>query len=422
MDHAGAPRAKLSGWRAWLRPAPDSALATARRQGRSAWTEWVHLMWSAWVFTTPLFTPDGYSARWLLLTLLSYPLFVLLYALVLLRPERQAWRPALAMIALATLLLPWYASGMSYFVFGCVMLRSQRARSLLRYVLLLAVLNAAFVGFALWLGYPWQAVVWLPLVALIVGTVVHVEHANHATDAALRLSHDEVRRLAALAERERIGRDLHDLLGHTLSLVALKSDLAARLVERDPAAARAEIDAVSRVARDALAQVRSAVSGIRAAGIAAELASARLLLECDGVALRHDWDERGLAGGALPPRVENTLALVLREAVTNIQRHARAQSAEISMRATDDGITLRIRDDGRGGAIVPGNGVGGMRERIEVLGGRLDIGPAGGHGTLVEAWLPLPAQPAGDNEHGPDHDHPDGIADAGLRPATDGGA
>ncbi|MBJ6981589.1 sensor histidine kinase [Luteimonas sp. MC1572] len=420
MEHAGAHRAKLSGWRAWVQPAPDSALAAVQRQGRSAWTEWVHLMWSAWVFTTPLFTPDGYSTRWALLTLLTYPLFVLLYACVLLRPERNAWRYALAMIALGMLLLPWYPSGMSYFVFGCVMLRSQRARSLVRYVLLLAVLNAAFVGFALWLGYPWQAVVWLPLVALIVGTIVHVEHASHAADAALRLSHDEVRRLAALAERERIGRDLHDLLGHTLSLVALKSDLAARLVERDPAAARAEIDAVSRVARDALAQVRSAVSGIRAAGIAAELASAKLLLECDGVGLRHDWDERGLAGGALPARVETTLALVLREAVTNIQRHARAQSAEITMRAAGEGITLRIRDDGRGGAIVPGNGVGGMRERIESLGGRMDIGPAPGGGTVVEAWLPLSAHAAGDHDH--DHENPDGPADAGLRRATDGGA
>src|SRR5690606_29047101 len=226
-----------------------------------------------------------------------------------------------------------------------------------------------------------------------------VDMANRRTDAALRLSHDEVRRLAALAERERIGRDLHDLLGHTLSLVALKSDLAARLVERDPVAARSEIDAVSRVAREALAQVRSAVSGIRAAGIAAELASAKLLLECDGVALRHDWDESGLAGGALPSRVETTLALVLREAVTNIQRHAHARSAEIALRAEgSDGVVLRISDDGRGGAFAPGNGLGGMRERVEALGGRLVIDSVRGRGTVVEVWLPLAANDDEDSE------------------------
>src|SRR5690606_35477501 len=123
-------------------------------------------------------------------------------------------------------------------------------------------------------------------------------------DAALSLSHEEVRRLAALAERERIGRDLHDLLGHTLSMVALKSDLAGRMLERDPQAARAEIGEVSRVAREALAQVRRAVSGIRAAGIAAELASAKLLLETDGVAFSYRFDE-GFSDSALPPGVES---------------------------------------------------------------------------------------------------------------------
>lgn len=377
------------GWRRWFAPAPDSLMAATLRQGRPRWTEWVHLMWSVWVFTTPLFTPEGYSLRWLLLTLASYPLFVWLYAMALLRPQRVAPRYALGMVALSFVLLPWYPSGMSYFIFGCVMLRTWRMASLRDYLLALGGLGVVFVGLALAVGYPWQALVWLPLVTMIVAMVVHAEHVGQRKDAALRLSHDEVRRLAGLAERERIGRDLHDLLGHTLSLVALKSDLAARLVERDPAAARSEIDAVSRIARDALAQVRSAVSGIRSAGIAAELASAKLLLECDGVTLRHDWDEGGLAGGGLSPAIENALALVVREAATNVQRHAGARSAEVALRADGDGVLLRISDDGRGGAIAPGNGLVGMRERVEALGGRLGVDSKRGHGTVVEAWLPL---------------------------------
>ena len=396
MRQAVIPPPASKGWRTWLAPAPDSLMAATLRQGRPRWSEWVHLMWTMWVFITPLFAPGGYDLRWLLLTLLSYPLFLLLYALALLRPAREALRYAMAMAALSIVLLPWYPSGMSYFVFGCVMLRGWRAGSLLNYLLVLAALNTVFVGLALALGYPWQALVWLPLVTVIGGLIVHAEHVGQRKDAALRLSHDEVRRLAALAERERIGRDLHDLLGHTLSLVALKSDLAARLVERDPVAARAEIDAVSRVAREALAQVRSAVSGIRSAGIAAELASAKLLLECDGVALRHDWNERGLAGDALPPGVENALALVVREAVTNVQRHAHADSAEVALRAEAGGVLLRISDDGRGGAIAPGNGLGGMRERVEALGGRLAVDSARGRGTVVEAWLPLAANDGDD--------------------------
>lgn len=219
--------------------------------------------------------------------------------------------------------------------------------------------------------------------------------------AELKLSHDEVRRLATLAERERIGRDLHDLLGHTLSLVALKSDLAGKLLARGDGsdaraaeartAAQREIAEVSRVAREALAQVRSAVTGIRAAGIAAELVSAKLLLETDGVAFASQVDPRWLEGGALPDEVERALAMTVREAMTNIQRHARARNASVELETIDGEAVLRIVDDGRGGAIVPGNGLDGMRERIEALGGRLRIDSRRGEGTRIEARLPLKA-------------------------------
>ena len=219
--------------------------------------------------------------------------------------------------------------------------------------------------------------------------------------AELKLSHDEVRRLATVAERERIGRDLHDLLGHTLSLVALKSDLAGKLLARGEgddaraaearAAAQREIAEVSRVAREALAQVRSAVTGIRAAGIAAELVSAKLLLETDGVAFASQVDPRWLEGGALRAEVETALAMTVREAVTNIQRHARARRASVELETIGGDAVLRIVDDGRGSDIVPGNGLGGMRERIEALGGRLRIESRRGEGTRIEARLPLQA-------------------------------
>lgn len=224
---------------------------------------------------------------------------------------------------------------------------------------------------------------------------------NQRKRAELKLSHDEVRRLATLAERERIGRDLHDLLGHTLSLVALKSDLAAKLLQRGDtaetrAAAQREIADVSRVAREALAQVRSAVTGIRAAGIAAELVSAKLLLECDGVNFASTIDPRWLEGGALPANVENALALTVREAVTNIQRHARANGARVELETVGGEAVLRIVDDGRGGAIMPGNGLRGMRERIESVGGRLRVDAVRGEGTRIEARVPLAKDDAAD--------------------------
>lgn len=373
-----------------FQPAPDSITGHCLRQGRSPWLDMVHLLWSAWVFITPAFSPGGYNARWAALTAVSYPLFVLLYARVLVAPARTAWRPAAAMIVLCLVLLPWYPSGMSYFVFGCVFLHVHGRRSAWVAVGQVLLLGLGFVAYAFLLGYPWQAVVWMPLVTLIVGAVVQVDRMSERADAALKLSQEEVRRLAAAAERERIGRDLHDLLGHTLSMVALKSDLAARLVERDPDAARREIGEVASGARQALDQVRRAVSGIRAAGLAGELASARLLLETDGVEFGYELGEGG-DGSALPAAVESVLALTVREAATNIQRHARASQARVRFAIEGGEAVLLVEDDGRGGAIVPGNGLAGMRERVEAARGTLAIGRGPRGGTRIEARLPLAA-------------------------------
>jgi two-component system sensor histidine kinase DesK len=379
-------------WPPWSHYAPDSLVAHDVRMGRPAWTGFVHLVWSVWVFLTPAFSGGafGYTWRWALLTLLSYPLFLVLYTVSLLASPRRAHVAAAGMVALCFAMLPWYPGGLSYFVFGCVMLQPHRGRSVLRYIGLLALLNVALISYALAIGYPWQALVWMPTVTAIIGVLVMVDKINCEREATLKLSQDEVRRLAALAERERIGRDLHDLLGHTLSMVALKSDLAGRLIERDVDAARNEIAEVSRVARDALSQVRRAVSGIRAAGIAAELASAKLLLESDGVAFAYRLDD-AFSENALPPRVESALALTMREAATNIQRHARAGRAEATFGIESGEAVLRIVDDGRGGGIVPGNGLCGMRERIEAVRGRLRIDSGQGKGTQIEARVPLAA-------------------------------
>ncbi|MEO6688858.1 MAG: sensor histidine kinase, partial [Dokdonella sp.] len=193
------------------------------------------------------------------------------------------------------------------------------------------------------------------------------------------------RRLASLAERERIGRDLHDLLGHTLSLITLKSELAVKLFDRDPLAARREIVDVERVARDALGQVRRAVSGIRTAGLGAELASARLLLESIDVRLDYTLPDAGL-----PPEIETVLALTVREAVTNIQRHARATRARVEVAVDASEAHALVIDDGVGQTIVPGNGLSGMRERLQSLGGSLEIASVRGKGTCITARLPLP--------------------------------
>jgi two-component system sensor histidine kinase DesK len=378
-------RDRLRGWAAAsLAYAPDSSVAGNLRRGKSPWTDGVHLLWSVWLFITPLFGGGHYGLEWAALTLTSYPLFLALYAKTILAPRRTAWIYPLGMVALCLVLLPFYPSGLSYFVFGCVMLHTGRHRSLPRYLAQVLSLNALLVVTALWVGYPWQALVWMLPMTVVIGVIVNVESAGNEKDLALQLSHDEVRRLAATAERERIGRDLHDLLGHTLSLITLKLELSRKLMDRDPAKARAEITEAEKVARHALAEVRSAVTGFRAADLAAELASARLLLESSAVALEYDPPP------PLSPDIERPLALVRRVAATTIARHARASRAEIRFARDGGQLRMRIVDDGHGAGGEEGNGIAGMRARVRELGGSLAFASARG-GTTVEVALPLPA-------------------------------
>lgn len=204
-------------------------------------------------------------------------------------------------------------------------------------------------------------------------------------DVQLRLSQDEVRRLATLAERERIGRDLHDLLGHTLSLITLKSELARRLALADPARAQQEMEEVERVARHALAEVRHAVTGMRAGDLGSELVSARLMLEASDVSLHVERPEVF----SLPASAEAALSLVLREAVTNIHRHSRATEARVVITCSGEEFSMRIMDNGCGGMAAHGNGVSGMRERVRQIGGQLVIDSPERHGTVIDVGVSM---------------------------------
>ncbi len=378
----------LSLLRSWLTPAPDSRVAAIQRQGKSPWVQSVHLLWSAWVFITPVFDRQ-FTLRWVLITLISYPLFLLLFAKSMLAPRRTAMRYALLQALMSIALAPWYPSGITYFIYGCVTTVMINARRFGPLMLQLTALNALLVVVAMLVGYPWQVLVAVPCMTMIIATISHVERMEHDKDVALKLSQEEVRRLAATAERERIGRDLHDLLGHTLSLITLKLELSRKLFDRDTEAARREVSEAERVARHALAEVRSAVTGIRATDIAAELASARLLLESSGVHLDYVAPPDGL-----PVDVERGLSLVLREAATNIARHAQASRARIDVERDANTLRLRIVDDGRGGIASDGNGLCGMRERVRALGGHLSIDSPRGRGTVLLVTVPLsPSRP-----------------------------
>jgi len=375
-------RASGSRWPAWLHPAPGSTAAAMRAAGHSPWAHAWNLLWSFWVFLGPLFQPLGVGF-WVSLSV-GYPLFLALFLLASVRPAAEVSGYVGALVVLTAVSMPWNPAAWTYGVFACAMVPYQGAW--LSSAVKIAIIQALLVLEGIFLGWPWYAYLILVGVCTSTGVGALAGRISWDKNTKLRISHEQIRQLAATAERERIGRDLHDLLGHTLSLITLKLELSRKLFDRDPAAARRELTEAEDVARHALAEVRTAVTGIRAAGFAAELASAALLLRASGV----QFDSRQQVAG-LPEAIECGLALVLREAATNIARHAHATRARASIARTGDDVRLLIEDNGRGGVHAQGNGLHGMRERVQALGGSLQLDSPPGGGTRLEIEVPLSA-------------------------------
>lgn len=285
-----------------------------------------------------------------------------------------------ALTLLGLVIVPMNTSAGVFFIYAAgFAARLDNDRAAIGTIAIIEVLVGIEVFLAHLHPFSWS---WIVVFVALIGAInIHFEGVGRSK-AKLRLAHDEIEHLAKVAERERIARDLHDLLGHTLSVIILKSELASKLAERDPERARNEIRDVERISRDALTQVRAAVRGYRSGGLQAELESARDALDAANVTLTCD-----IARTQLPPSHEAMIALAIREAVTNIVRHARATRCRIALEPRDGAYAVTIVDDGRGGDAPFGSGLSGMQERIEALGGTLTRD--GSHGTTVTIVMPV---------------------------------
>jgi len=232
----------------------------------------------------------------------------------------------------------------------------------------------------------------LPVICLL--TAFAMQGTGHlmTLNRELQEAREELARNAVAEERMRFARDLHDLLGHSLSLIALKSELARRLAEVDPPRARQEMADVEEAARRALAEVRDAVSGYRQVSCGQALAEARAALSGAGIAVRLP-----ARVPTLPGPVDAALGWVVREATTNVLRHSGARTVTVTL--TEDGAeaVLTVADDGRGPAddTEPGSGLAGLAERVGALGGALTGGAGRDGGYELRAVLPLAPVPAG---------------------------
>jgi two-component system, NarL family, sensor histidine kinase DesK len=343
---------------------------------------WMPLIWlpfTIWFFLDPLSRHAGLLG-WAANTILGL-VFILLYLQAFSRPEPYKLLSILAMSLMAATLIPFNGGAIGFLIYAAA---AGGFHTKLRRVFGLVVLDLAILGFyAHRLNLPiafWGSMFML---IVLVGFGNHFGALSHCASKKLRLAQDEIEHLAKVAERERIARDLHDLLGHTLSLITLKSELARKLVDRDPQRAKQEMQEVEHASRAALADVREAISGYRGHGLAAELIRARQTLETAGI--RVDCEA---AEVPLSPAQESVLALSLREAVTNVVRHAQAQRCSVRLKREQEACILEVADNGRGAVHAPeGNGLRGMRERLEAIGGSLQRKSEAG--TCLVIHLPL---------------------------------
>jgi two-component system, NarL family, sensor histidine kinase DesK len=368
-------------FRNWLNSeCPDPANRLPMRGWRH-WFDYDHTIWLVFLgfwFLEPYL--DHASQRtwlWLILTLV---LFIPLYLFSHSGPRRLRWVTVLGMFVLGMVYVPLNQSAWGIFIYIAVSIPeiSESANT----VIGLLLLQCGAIALESWLLHL-SAWVWSMGISftLLWGMNQLRRKQKGRGDAKLRMAQEEIEQLAKTAERERIARDMHDILGHSLSLIVLKSELAGRLLASQPARAALEIAEIETTARQALGEVRKTITGYRSEGFASELMRAAQVLETAGVRLN-----RPAKAPYLTPRHEATLSLVLREAVTNIVRHAGASECSIEVSTREDRTQLVIADDGRGDIRQEGNGLRGMRERVQELGGSLSLDS--NRGTRLQIELP----------------------------------
>jgi two-component system sensor histidine kinase DesK len=343
-------------------------------------SRWLHLIYLGNLLWAPIFDPAADWVDWALVAVVVVA-FVPMYVLAWRRPDRVRWWCLVPTVVLGALTTPFNAGAAVLFVYaGAFAGLAESRRVAMRWFVGLTALICVF-GVVSVVEMPYRLWALLPsLIFLWVIGIVQVEWSERDREGSdLRIRTARIEHLATLAERERIARDLHDLLGHTLTAIVLR----AQLVAADPARAREEAAEIERTARAALGEIRDAVTGWRSASLETELEAARTALSSLGVevVVRRD------PGLVIVGSTEHELALALREAVTNVARHARARTCHIGVEARDGELRLVIADDGIGGHAPEGNGLTGMRERIAALGGL--VARTAAAGTTVTIAVPL---------------------------------
>lgn len=356
-------------------------------------------VWLAFMSAPVKDLADGAHTPWVTaLGTLGLVVFVVSYLVLVFRPAPKmldavqvrlmlAFLGGLAVTLSLTLGTPWLVLFVYVAVSAGATLPLRTARWLIPAV------TAVLVGIGLTGDHPREIITALVFPALLGGFSMTGIRQMILTTNQLREARATVAQLAANEERLRLARDLHDLLGHSLSLITLKSELAGRMLPDHPDQAAAQVADIEQVSRQALVDVRSAVTGYRRPTLPGELAGARTALAAAGITA----DIPAEAPDDLPEKPEEVLAWALREAVTNVVRHSGARHCTVTLtpRQTLDGrvLELTVADDGRGASgTTPGNGLTGIAERLATVDGTLTTRPTNprtGKGFTLALGVPL---------------------------------
>jgi two-component system, NarL family, sensor histidine kinase DesK len=347
---------------------------------RGRWfVRWVALLYSVYFFVAPAYRHS--LTVWMEFAVV-YAAFLVLYFLA---AELAGRRQIVAFVLFFLVAFLYYslsekAYGVFVYPFGMLCLFVPRLRSL--FLVLLAMM-AGVVLETRYLGRSFSTAEEVLFICVIFGLSNFAFAQQMRANALLEHANSEIERLSKEAERERIARDLHDLLGHTLTVIAVKLNLARRLLSRDADRARDEIVEAEQTARNALAEVREAVSGYRAESLDAEISRARRSLIAADVKLTTTRDPVNLSLAQM-----NVLSLALREAITNIVRHAHATECRVALIEKDGMIGFSIEDNGQGGPLREGNGLRGIRERVQSISGSVNLTALANRGTHLEITFP----------------------------------
>ena len=385
------------------------------REGRSNRLS-PYLLWLVWVIWLPFASSDITKLLQahlplvrLIATLVAVAFFFCVYLWVTLRnafrltgtpssTERTVlsqWFPVALLVALSLLIILLYRGVGSPFIFTSAYIGGRLPT--MRAVQAIVVLVLLIVGLGSLHNPDWSYLEQGIVLVSVVGIVTALITRSIMTSRELRIAREEIARLAVTAERLRIARDLHDLLGHNLSLITLKSELAGRLISVSPERAASEIGDVEQVARTTLQEVREAVGNYRQPTLANELHAAQEILAAAGIIYAYEEDQS--IQGTLPPPIEAVLSWTVREGVTNVIRHSRAHRCTVRVTYDTHNAHVEVIDDGAktatlSSSVVPSigstsNGLRGLMERIAALGGQCEAQAQASGGFRLAVSVPL---------------------------------